>query len=380
MYYGNVSAVAIVSECAESENTETRHQPFWSRLSIPELSALLFGYLYVTGYYIDSVFLGNLGIQARELLRLDYVRTGFVFTLLVLTCTLLPAGTFIFTYSVRTKHHLPHLHLGAIGNSLNTIFSLGFLVCIAIFITRYELDFTLPNAVLGIHDFRAVIGAAVTMSVFGMAILPWLERLAVSRFSGNALKRVFGFVIEPLRFGILIVGLFILIESFRQFDWAFRLLHTSFFFLSVAGLVGVSIASAWVRLLQGIKFSWIVFGLIGFGVMALYFFAITSYVLGPYTYIPINRGGRLPLTETYLTLKEPVEGLIPSSRWPGKNLIGPVFVIEERPDTVYVASMGMEQWTTGFVPLQVVRSDNIVYRQLDRVIDGFPRTLTRKSR
>ncbi|HVT12589.1 MAG TPA: hypothetical protein VHE55_09995 [Fimbriimonadaceae bacterium] len=372
-------AIAIAGDHINSEDASRSRPPFWSRLSLAELAALLFGYLYVTGYYVDSVFLGNLGIQVRELLRLDYIRTGFIFTLLILTFTLLPAGTVIFTYSVRKKHRLPHLHLGAIGNSLNTVFSLGFLVCIAIFVTRYELEYRLPKSVLGIQNFKAVIATAVAMSIFGMAVLPGIERFVVRTCSDHTAHRIFGWIIEPLRYGILILGLFILTESLTQFDWVIRLLHTSFFFLSVACFLGVLIASIWVRFTQGIRFSWIVYGLIGFGVMALYFFAITSYVLGPYTYIPINRGGRLPLTKTYLALKEPVPGLTPNQHEPDKGLIGPVFVIEEHPDVVYVASMGMEQWTTGFVPLQVVRSDNIIYRRLDRVADGFPRTLTSKA-
>ncbi|MCR4277908.1 MAG: hypothetical protein NUV85_02715 [Candidatus Berkelbacteria bacterium] len=345
----------------------------WYRLTLLETATLFVGYLYVTGYYVDAVFLGNLGVQIRELVRLDYIRIGFVFTLLSLTVTALPIGAFILTANVRRSSKLPHFYVGLVGNSLNTIVALGYLVFLAVFVTRYETNLVLPNSILGESRFQNLMAFVIVLSIFGMAVVPVLERLIFRIGRKSLVKWLFILVVEPLRFGTLLISCLIIFASLSQLPWVGALLHTGFIYIMVATTTGVLVAAAWARWIRRAPRSWVVYPLIGFGLMALYFFAITTYVLGTYTFIPINRGGRLPLTTAYLKTEKPIPGL-PIAWYPDVGWVtGPLYIIEENDDSIYVGSRGMENWTTRFISLQAIRKDKIDYRFLDRIEDGFPR-------
>lgn len=54
-----------------------------------------------------------------ELLRLEYVKIGFVFWLLTCGIVFIPLGAFLLTRRVRKSSGLPHFHAGLIGTSLN---------------------------------------------------------------------------------------------------------------------------------------------------------------------------------------------------------------------------------------------------------------------
>src|ERR1043166_1139771 len=118
---------------------------FLRRVSLSEIAAVGVGFLYVSGYFVNSMFVRNLGIFETELLRLEYIKIGFIFTLIALAIVLLPFGAFFLTYKVRGSSGLPHYHLGAIGNALNTTLCLGFPLFLAFFITRFEFESALPK-------------------------------------------------------------------------------------------------------------------------------------------------------------------------------------------------------------------------------------------
>jgi len=107
-------------------------------ISLSEIAAVSIGFLYVTGYYINSIFIRNLSIVRAELLKLEYINIGFAFALITIGFTILPVGIFYFTYNVRRASGLPDYHIGAIGNSLNTTILLTFPLFLALFVTRYE--------------------------------------------------------------------------------------------------------------------------------------------------------------------------------------------------------------------------------------------------
>src|SRR5579884_2967362 len=155
----------------------------WFNLNPPEIAALIIGYLYVTGYYIDSVFIGNLGISHKELFRLEYIKIGFTFTLITLGLVFLPFGSFYLTYKVRRTSQLPHFHQGAIGNALNTTFALAFPLFLAFFATNYEWQLTLPVPLLGMKKFMAVALTSQFLLMTGMILVPSLERLVAARVS-----------------------------------------------------------------------------------------------------------------------------------------------------------------------------------------------------
>jgi hypothetical protein len=134
----------VSSAPSPAEQPQPIVKSIWQRLSLSEIAALSVGFLYVSGYFINSIFVRNLGIPDTELLRLEYIKTGFTFAL-TLGFVYLPISAFALTYKVRRSSGLPHLHTGAVGNSLNTSLFLAFPLFLAFFITRYEWEMALPS-------------------------------------------------------------------------------------------------------------------------------------------------------------------------------------------------------------------------------------------
>ena len=52
---------------------------------------------------------------------------------------------------------------------------------------------------------------------------------------------------------------------------------------------------------------------------------------------------------------------------------GPAYIVEENSDYYFVASERMSSWLFEFVPIHVLRKENVPYVLLERIHDGFPR-------
>jgi hypothetical protein len=348
---------------------------FLKRLGYSELAALIVGFLYVSGYFINSIFVRNLGIPDTELLRLEYIKIGFTFVL-TLGFIYLPIGAFSLTYRVRSSSGLPHFYMGLIGNSLNTTFCLAFPLFLAFFITKHEWDMVLNSRIIVFTSFKSSSLAAVTLFLFGMAVVPAIERLINRRLQEPSRMKAFRFFVEPLRYAPLLLGLYLVGRLLYQIPWIKIFVSGAFiYFLVVAFFVGgLSAATLWIKLIHKIKGSWLVYTLIGVGIAILYYLAITSYVFGIYTFIPINRGGRLPLTRAYLEVTGHSNLFTEERVVGGVKLRGPSYIIEDQADTLFVASDNMDRWLYEFVPIHAIRKENIQYVYLERITDGFPRT------
>ncbi len=349
------------------------------RVSVSQFAALTVGFLYVSGYYINSLFVRNLGIAPTELIRLEYINIGFSFTLITLGFVLLPIGAFYLTYNVRSASNLPHFYIGLIGNSLNTALCLGFPLFLAFFLTRYEWNLALSSSVLGLKTFKSVVLAFAALAMSGMILVPFFERIVTRK--ANDRWRIFWyrFLVEPIRFGILGVCVYLICSSLIQIPWMKPLVQNGLYYF-LAGIVfvgGITAAFLWVRYIQNIPGVWLVYALIGLGLAILFYLTVTSYVFGVYNFIPYNRGGRLPLTRAFLEVKDH-DKLFTTERIVNNiTLRGPAYIIEENSDSLFVASEDMDKWLTGFVPIHVVRKEHVPYIYMERIEDGFPRITPR---
>lgn len=345
------------------------------KLTIPQSAALAVGALYVTGYYINSIFMRNYGVSDSELLKLEYIKIGFVFALLTLGFVFLPGGVFFLTYRVRKASKLPHYHIGAIGNSLNTILFLGIPLLLALFATQYEFDLPLSRPVWGVQSLKGSLIAFLLLSGFGTIFLPGIERLIVANANNKTALQLYRFVVEPVRYGIIFASLLLIISTFGEIPWVPDLLDRGiyYFFAGLVFVVGILSAMLWTKNISNVKGSSVVYALIGIGLCILYYMAITSYVYGVYTLIPCNRGGRLPVTEAYVKVDESLPDIGGSIVIGGRRLRGPVYIIEENASVLYVASENMNNWNSAFVPIHALRKDEIPYIYLTRIEDGFPR-------
>jgi hypothetical protein len=364
----------VSSEPETSKAKQPTLTTLWQRLGLSEIAALSVGFLYVSGYFINSIFVRNLGIADTELLRLEYIKIGFTFTLVTLGYAFLPVSAFYLTYKVRGSSKLPHLHIGAIGNSSNTALFLAFPLFLAFFITRYEWDLNLPSSVLGFTRFKTAAITAMILSAIGTIVVPYFERL-INKTRERRRMSLYRFVVEPIRYGILIISLYLILRILSQIPWMGFLITSGFYyFLAGAVLVaGVTAAKLWIQHIRKIRGAWMVFVLISFGLAALYYLAITSYVFGVYTFIPANRGGRLPLTQAYLEITEHNNLFTGERVIGGTTLRGPVYIIEDHDDVMYVASERMDRWLYEFVPVHAIRKEKVPYVYMERIENGFPR-------
>lgn len=344
--------------------------------SVSEFVALSVGFLYFTGYYINSIFIRNLGIVRSELFKLEYITIGFAFALIIIGFTILPVGIFYFTYKVRRSSGLLDYHVGAIGNSLNTTICLTFPLFLALFITRFEWDLQLQSPVLGMSRFSTIAVLSLLLSAIGMAVLPFFERLIKKVGNEKKRKALFYFLVEPLRFGIFGLSLFIIVRSLIQIPWLGNLLGKAFYFFLVGAVLvgGITGAALWIKHIRNVRGKWLIYGLIGFGLSSLYYMAVTSYVFGVYNYVPYNRGGRLPLTQAFVKVTDDKKIAFTSERNVNGILCqGPVYIIEENEDSLFVASQSMDKWFDEFIPIHVIRKEDISYMLLERIESGFPR-------
>jgi hypothetical protein len=347
------------------------------RIRVSEIAALTVGSLYVTGYYINTMFVKNLGIAPTELIRLEYINIGLAFILVTFAFCLLPISAFLLTYRVRSASRLPHLRMGLIGNACNTTLCIGFSLFLALFATRYEWNLNLHRRVMGTATFSAAAGLAIGMAAIGMIVLPVLERLVARRMATATVKVLYILVLEPLRFGILGICLYLIWEITVEVSWVSSLLRGAItYFASALFLIGGIVAAVlWIKEISGLRRVGAVYGLVALGGAAVYYMTLASYVLHVYPYLPNNRGGALPLTRAYFE----VTGhscIFPELRIVGgTTLRGPGYIIEENDHTFFVASDSMDEWLTGFVPIHALRKDVIPYVYLERIDNGFPRLL-----
>jgi hypothetical protein len=344
--------------------------------SIIELLGLSVALLYASGFYVNSLFTRNLGISPVELVRLEYISIGAAFVLLTTLIGILPIGAFYLTYKIRKASQLPHLHIGAIGNSLNTIACLGFVLFLALFVTRYEWNITLSQSVIGLTTFKSIAICYSVLSLVGMILIPYFERRLTQDVNPRKSLLLYRIIIEPMRYGIFLCCTLLGMKALMAIPWTGSLLRHGLYYFMVAIVMvgGLSAAALWVRHIDQIPGSWAVYGLISIGLAIIFYLASTSYVFGVYALLPYNRGGHLPLTRAYVDLEEPLGIFTSSCRIGGVRVFGPVYVIEENDHSLFIAE-NMDQWMDGFVPIHVIRKENVPYMYLRRIDDGYPRVV-----
>jgi hypothetical protein len=354
---------------------ESTRRYLFRSIGVVEAAALIVGLLYFTGYYINSVFMRNYGIPESELFRLEYVKIGFVFWLITSGIVLLPFGSFFLTHKVRGSSGLPHFTVGWIGNSLNAIVMLGVPLALSFFATQYEWYFSLPHPILGFRIFNVAVAWGLSISSFGIICIPFIERLVFWFTEGRVRTWLFRLVIEPVRFGCLVLSLYLILGAAAQIPWLPIVFGRAGGYIAVSALFvgGMTAATYWIRHIQKIRGSAMVFVLIGFGVCFFFYLSIASYVFGVYPAIPANRGGMMPVTEAYVEASGHDSLFQREVSFQGLTLRGPIYILEQTSDRIYFASEDMDKWFQRFVPVHALGTSSLPYIRFERINDGFPR-------
>lgn len=357
-------------------SVESAKEELMKQMSLVQTAALIVGLFYVSGYYINSMFLKNYGIPGTELFRLEYVKIGFVFWLIICGLVLLPFGAFYLTNKVRSSSGLPHYKIGLIGTSLNVIVMLGVPIALSFLATNFEWNYVFTNPVLGFNSFNHSVSFALGLSAFLVVVLPAIERIVTKQFKENQTLWIFRLGIEPLRYGGLILTIYLISKSVSEVPWLPTVLGKSIPFVSVVIILGSGLLAAyyWVSFIGKTKGSLMVIPLITLGIAFFYYLAMASYVYGLYPAIPSNRGGKLPLTQVYLQI-EGYDSIFQSTKNEGGlSLKGPIYIIEETDKALYFASKDMDRWFEEFIQINLIKKEDIKYMLSERINDGFPKT------
>lgn len=365
------------------ETVKSAHRSILKKFGFAEGLALFVGMLYVTGYYIGSIFVRNYGIPETELFRLEYIKTGLVFWLLAGGTVLIPVGAFFLTYKVRRASGLPHFVLGLVGNALNTIVMLWVPLILSFFATQFEWEFALQKPILGFKTLNLAVGWGLAISVFSVIVVPMIERIVRGSTNGPLQTWIFRIVIEPIRFLCLGLSLYLILGATLQIPWLGDVFGRAGSFVSVSVIFvgGITAAFFWLHHIEDVRGSSVVLLLITFGFGFFYYLAITSYVFGVYPAIPENRGGKLPVTEAYLEAPGYQNMLPKGTRHLGDaTLHGPVYILEQNGDAIYYAHESMDNWFTEFVPVNALSKDKVPFIRYERINDGYPRVVRKAEK
>jgi uncharacterized protein (DUF486 family) len=359
------------------ENTvESAKAELIKKFNIVQATGLIVGLLYVSGYYINSIFLKNYGINTPELFRLEYIKIGFVFWLIICGLIFLPFGAFYLTKRIRSSSNLPHFWVGLIGNTLNIIVMLGVPIALSFLATKFEWNYGFSDSILGFSAFNYAVSFALAVSVFLVVVLPAVERLVLRFFGQKTVLWIFRIIIEPVRFGGFFLSAFIIYRSVSQVPWLPTVLGKSGAFVAVVLVLGSGLLAAyyWVSFIRKTEGSLMVLPLIFLGVAFFYYLAMASYVYGLYPAIPSNRGGKLPLTQAYLQVNG-YDSIFTSKKKFGELVLhGPIYIIEETENKIYFANDDMDKWFEEFIQINVFNKDDVKFIQSERIDDGFPKT------
>lgn len=354
---------------------------FYKGLNFDMKSIVIFilSYLYFAGYLIQATTLRNFGIYRLETLKFQYIEVGFTFTVLFLLITIVPVGCFLAHFRIRQRSGLLHYKIGAIGFLINTYNLFIIITFFSMFITWKEWSFIMfkndSNSLQILLYQVFLIYLAIALVV--LILFPLLERIVMSKSKRS--KLIYILFIEPFRFFAVILAIVFDLLLLYFFPWIGNLIVSglTFFGSSLMLVTTIFVIIFYMRKL-GDKRSLHILAAIGStGVIVLLFICINAYVFSVIRYIPMNRGGKLPITRSYLISDKKVFNNIPidKSKIDEVTKLGPLYVIEETQDYLYVTNESDGSWYRDWASTFAIKKDIVQYIQNERIIKGGPRQL-----
>lgn len=92
----------------------------------------------------------------------------------------------------------------------------------------------------------------------------------------------------------------------------------------------------------------------------------------------MNRGGKLPITRSYLISDKNVFNNIPieKSKIDEGTKLGPVYIIEETQDYLYITNENDSSWYRDWASTFAIRKDVVLYIQNERITKSGPRQMS----
>lgn len=344
---------------------------------ITKLGVAILGTCYGIGYLVQAITLRNYGIHRLEALKFQYVEVGLTFSVLFLLVTAMPVACYLAHFRIRRKSKLPHFYLGAVGFLINTYNLLLLVVFFGLFITQSEWNSVvfMASKTRGEILLSQVFILYVVVSVFVLVLMPLWERWITRRIRRFAVA--YWIVVEPMRFLAVALGFGIDAFLIYTFPWIRALcLHGLAFAGTAAAWAVTAYAIIYYLIRLGDRETRHVLAIIGTtGLMIILYVCINAYVFAVIRHIPMNRGGKMPVTRSYLASTAPEIGSLPLPKINAEEcmIVGPVYVVEETQDYFHIADAGDGNWYQEWATTYAVRKDAIVYVRNERITEGGPR-------
>ncbi len=346
-------------------------------LNIKNIILLVLSYLYCTGYLVQAATLRNFGIYRLETLKFHYIEVGFTFSVLIALVTIIPVGCYLAHFRIRRKSNLPHFKIGAITYLINTYNLFLIITFFSIFITMKEWTYVLFQFDSNTLQIRLnhVMLLYLSISLIVLILFPLLERFV--RKNLKSYKLIYNYIIEPFRIATVLVAITFDVVLLISFPWIGSLLLKGLTFIatSIMIITVIYVIGFYMNKL-GDKRSFHVLACVGsVGVIVLLFICLNAYVYSVVRYIPMNRGGKLPITRSYLITTNKVFDTIPINKTitTENTKIGPVYIIEETQDYLYIAKECENEWFDDWASTFAIKKDVIQYIKNERITMGGPR-------
>lgn len=351
------------------------HQLRFLGLTTPGVIAAAVGFIYTVGYLVNAITLRNYGVQHFEAVKPQYLEVGITFILLLLMPALVAISAYWAHFKIRRASGLPNYRIGATGYALNTYhifilcFFFGFFMTENDFLLSVHLGFGIRIRVYELTLFYAI------PALLTLVMLPVVERIVAA--SSSRPDKYYMLLIEPLRWGAVAAALAFDTLFVRSVPWIIPLVRKGLAVAACAAVIYLGGAGIyfWFRKVgrPGNIYALAFLGALGCALMI--YITVNAYVWAIVRAVPMNRGGKLPLTRTYLYSESIELTHLRQGSSDGEKLLqwGPVFLVEESADFVYVTRDDSVDWLREWVPIVAVRKAHITHMVHERVKDGAPR-------
>ena len=345
---------------------------------------VLLGFIYVSGYLVNSLYVRSRGIAPLPLLKAQYIETGLVFIILTGMLAAIPAIIAWMAIHGRIKHNqrvTPTIFIPILATT-------NFLLVIlfwAIFVTEAEWE---AKASL----FGLFISVKRVFPIYLVTMLLVLPSLVVLRM-GNFSQRVFLFIpkldpnrentltskplsvfIQFLRLVAILATVAFDLVMLRGIAWlpGFCAMG-SYYLVTVAFLIGASCLVVYLTGIYGDMHTRATVWGVGMPLLlACYYFCAIAYSYVIYNNIPVSRGGKLPTAKAVVDVGNSGSAKIPPE----------FYILEETENTVYVLPTTVANWFNSHEDvIAIPRSEIGIYR-LVHIVSGEPRNnhLTRRQK
>lgn len=358
-----------------------------SQLPVSAVISALVAFVYVSGYPVHSFYTRGKGIPSLPLLNAEYIHTGLVFLGLTTFIIALPAVIWRAVIRAHERSKTPVTITAVITPFVAAMF-LYLVLFFALFITHSDWVYTVRifhhDVSLQLLSLSYFISVAVLL-----CLIPTIRQFNTRRdandpryFSDsidNAITstpiRALVICLQALEVAITVLFLVIL---WGKLPWFAPFMRRMAFYVASLLVVFFSarVIAGWTNLYQW-KGSRNLFLLIGLPfLVAGYLILISTYAFGVYNNLPVNRGGRYPVTSATLVLER--DYILPPEyvAATGSQYIvsRPVYILEDSESFLYIAQYKDPAEWFGDAPLvRAIKKDAVLRMDLQSIMDGRPR-------